>query len=542
MTTLQQECAGLQLPAFPQSRRVYREGAHDIRVPQREIALTDGSTLDVYDTSGAHGDNAQRVDLTAGLPRLREAWIAERHDTETVGSVMQHGGQFTHQPRKAQAGKRPTQRAYARQGIITPEMEFAALRESCDGHIVTPESVRAAVARGHAALPANINHPEAEPMLIGRDYLVKINANIGNSPVACSLAGELEKMLWSVHWGADTVMDLSTGPDISKTRFWLLRNCPTPVGTVPMYEALANAGSNPADLTWEIYRDTLIAQAEQGVDYFTIHAGLRRAHVPLAAQRTAGIVSRGGSIIANWCRQHGQESFLYTRFAEICEILAAYDVAVSLGDGMRPGCIADANDAAQFAELDTLGELTRIAREHDVQVIIEGPGHVPLHKIKENMDRQVAACDGAPFYTLGPLVTDIAPGYDHMTSMVGATLIGSLGCAMLCYVTPKEHLGFPNRDDVREGIVAYKIAAHAADLAKGHPGAQQRDDAMAKARYAFRWDDQIALGLDPQRAAAFHDQSLPEGTTRDEHFCAMCGKDFCAMRLSQDALGQGKQP
>jgi phosphomethylpyrimidine synthase len=468
---------------------------------------------------------------------MRAAWIEERGDTEPRGGKAAGGDSGAHVPRRATTGARPTQLAYAKRGIVTPEMEFAALRENVEGGETTPEAVRDAIACGHAALPANINHPESEPMLIGRAFSTKINANIGNSPHSASIRDELEKMRWALHWGADTVMDLSTGPDIAETRFQLIRHCPTPLGIVPIYEALARAGGEPAALTWEIYRETLIAQAEQGVDYVTIHAGLRQAHLPLAARRVAGIVSRGGAIMANWCRAHDRENFLFERFEEICEILATYDVTVSLGDGLRPGAIADANDAAQFAELETLGELAAIARGHDVQVIIEGPGHVPLHLIRENMERQERACAGAPFYTLGPLVTDIAPGHDHMTSMIGAALIGSYGCAMLCYVTPKEHLGFPNREDVREGIVAYRIAAHAADLAKGHPGAAARDHAMARARASFRWNDQIALGLDPPRAAAFHDDSLPEGTTRAEEYCAMCGKNFCAMRLSQAALG-----
>ncbi len=564
---------------FPGSRKIYVEGSRpDIRVPMREITLSDTHVGDgveknppvtVYDTSGPYTDPDCDIDIRKGLPPLREAWIEERSDTELLDGLSSEYGRrretddkldslrFEHRrtPRKAKSGANVTQMHYARQGIITPEMEFIAIRENMrleqaaellaeqhPGHDfgaaipkqITPEFVRSEVARGRAVIPANINHPELEPMIIGRNFLVKINANIGNSAVTSSIEEEVDKMTWSTRWGGDTVMDLSTGKNIHETREWILRNSPVPIGTVPIYQALEKVNGKSEDLTWEIFRDTLIEQAEQGVDYFTIHAGVRLAYVPLTAKRVTGIVSRGGSIMAKWCLAHHEESFLYTHFEEICEIMKAYDVSFSLGDGLRPGSIADANDEAQFAELETLGELTQIAWKHDVQTIIEGPGHIPMHMIKANMDKQLEACGEAPFYTLGPLTTDIAPGYDHITSGIGAAMIGWYGTAMLCYVTPKEHLGLPNRDDVKEGIITYKIAAHAADLAKGHPGAQIRDNAMSKARFEFRWEDQFNLGLDPDRARDYHDETLPKQAHKVAHFCSMCGPHFCSMKISQE--------
>ncbi len=512
---------------FPQSQRIYVSGKMypDIKVGMREIRLDDPKcpVLPVYDTSGPYGDPAKKIDLDKGIEKLRAPWIAERLQKD---------------------GRHKTQMEYAKEGIITREMEYVAIRENQKmdeifggtGMEITPEFVRSEVASGRAIIPSNVNHPECEPMIIGRHFLTKINSNIGNSAVASSIEKEVEKMVWSVHWGADTVMDLSTGKDIHATREWILRNSPVPIGTVPMYQALEKVNGVADDLTWEVFRDTLIEQAEQGVDYFTIHAGLLLKFVPLALKRTAGIVSRGGSIIARWCMTHNQESFLYTHFEEICDILAKYDVCVSLGDGLRPGAIADANDAAQFAELDTLGELTEIAWKKGVQVIIEGPGHVPMQKIRENMERQEEKCHQAPFYTLGPLTTDIAPGYDHITSAIGAAMIGWFGTAMLCYVTPKEHLGLPDRDDVREGVVTYKLAAHAADLAKGHFAAHFRDDALSRARFDFRWKDQFALSLDPERAMEFHDETLPGNGAKESHFCSMCGPKFCSMRISKDIL------
>ncbi|MFC0864544.1 phosphomethylpyrimidine synthase ThiC [Sphaerimonospora cavernae] len=491
----------------------------DLRVPMREVLLSNGERVRLYDTSGPYTDPAATTDLTRGLPRRREEWIRDRGDVAPSG------------PGRAMraTGAPVTQLAYARRGVITREMEFVATREG-----VSPESVRDAVAAGRAIIPANVNHPESEPMIIGRDFLVKINANIGNSAVSSSIEEEVEKMTWATRWGADTVMDLSTGRDIHTTREWIIRNSPVPVGTVPIYQALEKVGGVAADLSWEVYRDTLIEQCEQGVDYMTVHAGVRLAYVPLTARRKTGIVSRGGSIMAAWCLAHHRESFLYEHFADMCEIFAAYDVAFSLGDGLRPGSIADANDEAQFAELRTLGELTEIAREHEVQVMIEGPGHVPMHKIKENVDLQRELCDDAPFYTLGPLVTDIAPGYDHITSGIGAAMIGWYGTAMLCYVTPKEHLGLPNRDDVKTGVITYKIAAHAADLAKGHPLAQAWDDALSEARFEFRWEDQFDLSLDPDTARSFHDETLPAAPAKTAHFCSMCGPKFCSMKISHD--------
>ena len=533
---------------FPRSRRVYLPGSRaDLRVPVREIDLTArpgeraDSPVRLYDSSGAHGDAEAKIDLTHGLPKLRDAWIRERGDVEAYPgrtvSPADDGGRTRAtpdfpgrrvQPLRALPGHNVTQMHYARRGIVTPEMEFAALREGVD-----PEFVRSEIARGRAILPNNVNHPESEPMLIGRQFLVKINANIGNSAVSSSIDEEVEKLLWSIQWGSDTVMDLSTGANIHTTREWIIRNSPVPIGTVPIYQALEKVGGRAEELTPQIFFDTLIEQAEQGVDYFTIHAGVRLRYIPLTADRVTGIVSRGGSIMAKWCLAHHQESFLYTHFREICEIMKAYDVAFSLGDGLRPGSIADANDAAQFAELETLGELTKVAWEHDVQVMIEGPGHVPMHQIKENMDRQLEVCHEAPFYTLGPLTTDIAPGYDHITSAIGAAMIGSFGTAMLCYVTPKEHLGLPDRDDVRAGVIAYKIAAHAADLAKGHPGAQLRDDALSKARFEFRWEDQFNLALDPETARKYHDATLPAENAKTAHFCSMCGPKFCSMEITQ---------
>jgi phosphomethylpyrimidine synthase len=552
---------------YPNSQRIYVPGKlfTDVKVPMRSITVSvkggGHEHLATYDTSGPYTDPSRPIDITRGLPELRKAWIEGRKDTErTVRRPMPGDKTYpglVRMPRRAKAGHNVSQLHYARQGIITPEMEFVAIRENqlrealkssspagrdkrLSGHsfgaslpdMVTPEFVRDEIARGRAILPANINHPEIEPMIIGRNFLVKINANIGNSAVTSSIDEEVEKMMWSTYWGADTIMDLSTGNDIHATREWILRNCPVPVGTVPIYQALEKVNGKAEDLTWEIYRETLLEQAEQGVDYFTIHAGVRLAYVPLTAERMTGIVSRGGAIMAKWCLHHHKENFLYTHFEDICEIMKAYDISFSLGDGLRPGSIADANDEAQFAELRTLGELTHIAWKHDVQVMIEGPGHVPMHLIQENMQRQLESCQEAPFYTLGPLTTDIAPGYDHITSGIGAAMIGWFGCAMLCYVTPKEHLGLPNKDDVKAGIIAYKIAAHAADLAKGHPSARLRDDALSKARFEFRWDDQINLSLDPATARAFHDETLPAEGAKAAHFCSMCGPKFCSMELS----------
>jgi phosphomethylpyrimidine synthase len=527
------------------SHKVYVTGSRpDVRVPMRAIALSGGEPpLRLYDTSGPYTDTGAQVDIKQGLPPLRRPWILGRDNVEELIAPSSEyrrrreqdpalgGVRFAsvRRPLRARAGRRVTQMHYARRGEITPEMEFVGLRESVDA-----EFVRNEVARGRAIIPANVNHPESEPMIIGRNFLVKINANIGNSAVASSIEEEVEKMTWATRWGADTVMDLSTGKNIHETREWILRNAPVPIGTVPIYQALEKVQGKAEELTWEIYRDTLIEQAEQGVDYFTIHAGVLLRYIPLTARRVTGIVSRGGSIMAKWCLAHHQESFLYTRFREICEIMAAYDVAFSLGDGLRPGSTADANDEAQFAELDTLGELTRIAWEHDCQVMIEGPGHVPMHLIKENMERQLAICQEAPFYTLGPLTTDIAPGYDHITSAIGAAMIGWYGTAMLCYVTPKEHLGLPNRKDVKDGVIAYKIAAHAADLAKGHPRAREWDDALSKARFEFRWQDQFNLSLDPETAREYHDETLPAEGAKLAHFCSMCGPHFCSMKITQD--------
>ncbi len=538
---------------FPNSQKVYVPGSRpDLRVPMREITLTDTQTeagneanppLRVYDSSGPYSDPATPINLRKGLPAIRGAWIAERDDSEQLEAVSSTFGKarqldaetaemrFEHcrPPRRARAGCNVSQLHYARQGIITPEMEYIAIREQ-----VTPEFVRDEVAQGRAIIPANINHPEVEPMIIGRNFLVKVNANIGNSAVTSSIEEEVEKLTWAALWGADTVMDLSTGKHIHETREWIIRNSMLPIGTVPIYQALEKVGGSAEDLSWDLYRDTLIEQAEQGVDYFTIHAGVLLRYVPLTAKRVTGIVSRGGAIMAKWCLAHHQESFLYTHFEEICEIMKAYDISFSLGDGLRPGSIADANDAAQFSELETLGELTQIAWRHDVQTMIEGPGHVPMHLIKENMDKQLEVCAEAPFYTLGPLTTDIAPGYDHITSGIGAAMIGWYGCAMLCYVTPKEHLGLPGKQDVKDGLIAYKIAAHAADLAKGHPGAQLRDDALSKARFEFRWEEQFNLGLDPVTAREFHDETLPKQSGKVAHFCSMCGPKFCSMKISQE--------
>ena len=537
--------------AFPSSTRVYLTGARpDLRVPVREVTLSAAPQADVapeppvrlYDTRGPYGDPDLKLDLRQGLPPLRQPWILEREDVEETegrpagpedeGQRARAGEPFPgprRRPLRAKPGSNASQLHYARRGIVTPEMEFVALREN-----VEPEFVRREIAEGRAILPNNVNHPESEPMIIGRNFLVKINANIGNSAVSSSIEEEVEKLLWATHWGADTVMDLSTGSNIHSTREWILRNSPVPIGTVPIYQALEKVGGAPEELTPELFLDTLVEQAEQGVDYFTIHAGVLLRFIPLTAERVTGIVSRGGSIMAKWCLAHHRESFLYTHFEEICEIMKAYDVAFSLGDGLRPGSIADANDAAQFAELETLGELTKIAWEHDVQVMIEGPGHVPMHRIKENMERQLEVCHEAPFYTLGPLTTDIAPGYDHITSAIGAAMIGWFGTAMLCYVTPKEHLGLPNKDDVRAGVITYKIAAHAADLAKGHPGAQLRDDAVSRARFEFRWEDQFNLALDPDTARSFHDETLPAEAAKLAHFCSMCGPKFCSMKITQD--------
>ncbi len=526
---------------LPGSRKVYAAGPGGLRVPFREIELspTRGARgeveinrpLRVYDTSGPYTDAAAAIDLRQGLPEMRRPWILARAAYDETAPVRPGAPELalTRPRRVFRCRGNATQMHFARKGVVTPEMEFVALRES-----IPAEFVRDEVARGRAIIPANINHPESEPMAIGRNFLVKINANIGNSAVTSSIEEEVEKMTWAIRWGADTVMDLSTGRNIHETREWILRNSPVPIGTVPIYQALEKVDGKAEELTWEIYRDTLIEQAEQGVDYFTVHAGVRLAYIPLTARRVTGIVSRGGSILAKWCLAHHQESFLYTRFDEICEILAAYDVSFSLGDGLRPGSTADANDEAQFAELETLGELTRKAWAHDCQVMIEGPGHVPMHLIRENMERELAVCHEAPFYTLGPLVTDIAPGYDHITSAIGAAMIGWLGTAMLCYVTPKEHLGLPNKKDVKDGVIAYKIAAHAADLAKGHPGAREWDDALSKARFEFRWEDQFRLALDPETAREFHDETLPAEGAKLAHFCSMCGPHFCSMKITQD--------
>jgi len=566
---------------FPRSQKIYVQGSRpDIRVPMREISLdvtpTDfGGEINapvlVYDTSGPYTDPSVTIDVRKGLADVRSAWIDDRDDTELLDGLTSQFGQqrladaeltkmrFAHvrNPRRAKPGKNVSQMHYARQGIITPEMEFVAIRENLklqearaaglltEQHAgqsfgasipkeITAEFVRDEVARGRAIIPANINHTELEPMIIGRNFLVKINGNIGNSALGSSIEEEVAKLTWGIRWGSDTVMDLSTGKHIHETREWIIRNSPVPIGTVPIYQALEKVNGVAEDLTWELFRDTLIEQAEQGVDYFTIHAGVLLRYVPLTAKRVTGIVSRGGSIMAKWCLAHHQENFLYTHFEEICEIMKAYDVSFSLGDGLRPGSIADANDAAQFGELETLGQLTKIAWKHDVQCMIEGPGHVPMQMIKENMDKQLECCDEAPFYTLGPLTTDIAPGYDHITSGIGAAMIGWFGCAMLCYVTPKEHLGLPNKDDVKTGIITYKIAAHAADLAKGHPGAQIRDNALSKARFEFRWEDQFNLGLDPDTARAFHDETLPKDSAKVAHFCSMCGPKFCSMKITQE--------
>jgi phosphomethylpyrimidine synthase len=562
---------------LPASRKIYVQGSRpDIQVPMREIALSDTPTrtgleantaIQVYDTSGAYTDPSIQIDLQQGLPLVRDVWIEERKDTELLPHLSSSFGQarlkdirtasirFAHiaQPRRALATKNVTQMHYARQGIITPEMEYVAIRENqkqLEGidlrqhagenfgannlRSITPEFVRQEIAEGRAIIPSNINHPEAEPMIIGRNFLVKINANIGNSALGSSIEEEVSKMTWATRWGADTIMDLSTGQNIHETREWIIRNSPVPVGTVPIYQALEKVNGVAENLSWEIFKDTLIEQAEQGVDYFTIHAGVLLRYVPLTAERLTGIVSRGGSIMAQWCLSHHEENFLYTHFDEICEIMKAYDVCFSLGDGLRPGCIQDANDEAQFAELRTLGELTQRAWQHDVQVMIEGPGHVPMHMIKENMDLQLEVCKEAPFYTLGPLTTDIAPGYDHITSAIGAAMIGWYGTAMLCYVTPKEHLGLPNKKDVKDGIITYKIAAHAADLAKGHPSAQVRDNALSKARFEFRWEDQFNLSLDPDTARSMHDETMPKEAHKSAHFCSMCGPKFCSMKISQN--------
>jgi phosphomethylpyrimidine synthase len=567
------------LESFANSKKVYIQGSTpDIQVPFREISISDtpsefgaekNKPVLVYDTSGPYTDPKHEINIQNGLSALRTKWIEDRQDSEVLdGPSSDFGKQrktdpelekmrfnLLRKPRKAKPGKNVSQMHYAKKGIITPEMEFIAIRENqrreglsdaiqeqhkgenhgaeIPSHI-TPEFVRDEVAKGRAIIPANINHPETEPMIIGRNFLVKINANIGNSALGSSISEEVEKMVWGTRWGADNVMDLSTGKNIHETREWIIRNSPVPIGTVPIYQALEKVNGKAEDLTWEIFKDTLIEQAEQGVDYFTIHAGVRLAYIPMTAKRMTGIVSRGGSIMASWCLAHHKESFLYEHFEDICEILKAYDVSFSLGDGLRPGSIYDANDEAQFAELKTLGELTKIAWKHDVQVMIEGPGHVPMHLIKENMELQLEHCDEAPFYTLGPLTTDIAPGYDHITSGIGAAMIGWYGCAMLCYVTPKEHLGLPEKEDVRVGIITYKIAAHAADLGKGHPGAQIRDNALSKARFEFRWNDQFNLGLDPEKAKEFHDETLPQEGAKQAHFCSMCGPHFCSMKISQD--------
>ena len=522
-----------QIPRTPISgKKVYVRGEkHGIRVPMREIALASPEPpFRLYDTSGPYTDPDQELDIREGLPRLREGWIADRGDTVLLDDPAARFANLRAEvkPRKARPGVVVTQMHYARRGEITAEMEYVALREGC-----SPEKVRSEVARGRAIIPANINHPEQEPMIIGREFLVKVNSNIGNSAVTSSIEEEVEKMVWSTRWGGDTVMDLSTGENIHETREWIIRNSPVPIGTVPIYQALEKVDGKAEELNWELFRDTLIEQAEQGVDYFTIHAGMRLAYVPLTARRVTGIVSRGGSILAKWCLAHHQENFLYTRFAEICEIMAAYDVAFSLGDGLRPGSVADANDPAQFAELETLGELTKIAWDRDVQVMIEGPGHVTMDKIRENMDKELELCHEAPFYTLGPLTTDVAPGYDHVTSAIGAAQIGWYGTAMLCYVTPKEHLGLPNKQDVKDGLIVYRIAAHAADLAKGHPRAREWDDALSKARFEFRWEDQFNLSLDPETARAYHDETMPAEGAKVAHFCSMCGPKFCSMEITQ---------
>jgi len=567
------------IASFPNSKKIYVSGSRpDLRVAMREIYLADTLTntgteknpkLTIYDTSGPYTDPDVTIDIRKGLSPIRQNWILDRRDTEQIDDLSSEYGRkraqdpslenlrFEHKikPRKASPGKNVSQMFYARNGIITPEMEYVAIRENLRleeykeeiakqhpgqhwganlPNSITPEFVREEIARGRAIIPANINHPELEPMIIGRNFLVKINGNLGNSALSSSIEEEVDKMTWGIRWGSDTIMDLSTGKNIHETREWIIRNSPVPIGTVPIYQALEKVGGKAEELTWSMFRDTLIEQAEQGVDYFTIHAGVLLQHVPLTANRVTGIVSRGGSIMAKWCLAHHKQNFLYTNFEEICEIMKSYDVSFSLGDGLRPGSIADANDAAQFGELEALGELTKIAWKHDVQTMIEGPGHVPMHMIKENMDKQLKECDEAPFYTLGPLTTDIAPGYDHITSGIGAAMIGWYGCAMLCYVTPKEHLGLPNRDDVKEGIITYKIAAHAADLAKGHPGAQIRDNAMSKARFEFRWQDQFNIGLDPDRARAYHDETLPKEAHKVAHFCSMCGPNFCSMKITQD--------
>lgn len=575
---------------FPASKKIYVKGTlHDIQVAMREITLTpskamfsegefkkeENAPVTVYDTSGPYTDETIEIDVRKGLPKLRQQWILDRGDVEQLTSISSEYGlnrlndnsldylRFNHttQPLKAKTGQNVTQLHYAKKGIITPEMEYIAIRENqrreemieiAKQHpgesfgantpkgSITPEFVREEIAAGRAIIPSNINHQESEPMIIGRNFLVKINANIGNSAVSSSIEEEVEKAVWACRWGADTIMDLSTGKNIHETREWILRNSPVPIGTVPIYQALEKVNGKAEDLTWEIFRDTLIEQAEQGVDYFTIHAGVLLRYIPLTAKRVTGIVSRGGSIMAKWCLAHHKENFLYTHFEDICEIMKAYDVAFSLGDGLRPGSIADANDAAQFGELETLGELTKIAWKHDVQVMIEGPGHVPMHLIKENMDKQLRECHEAPFYTLGPLTTDIAPGYDHITSGIGAAMIGWFGCAMLCYVTPKEHLGLPNKKDVKDGVITYKLAAHAADLAKGHPGAQHRDNALSKARFEFRWEDQFNLSLDPDTAREYHDETLPSDNAKVAHFCSMCGPHFCSMKITQDVRDYAK--
>ncbi len=573
------------LHSFKNSKKIYVEGSHNIKVPFREISLSDTASqfgaeknnpVVVYDTSGPYTDPGYQIDIRNGLPALRSQWILDRANVEELDGPTSNFGKerqndpelekmrfnLKRKPLKAKSGQNVSQMHYAKKGIITPEMEYIAIRENQRREgisefiqtqhpgqsygasipkLITPEFVRDEVAKGRAIIPANINHPETEPMIIGRNFLVKINANIGNSALGSSISEEVEKMVWGTRWGADTVMDLSTGKNIHETREWIVRNSPVPIGTVPIYQALEKVDGKAEDLTWEIFKDTLIEQAEQGVDYFTIHAGVRLEYIPMTAKRMTGIVSRGGSIMAKWCLAHHKESFLYTHFEDICEIMKAYDVSFSLGDGLRPGSIYDANDEAQFAELKTLGELTKIAWKHDVQTMIEGPGHVPMHMIKENMDLQLEHCHEAPFYTLGPLTTDIAPGYDHITSGIGAAMIGWYGCAMLCYVTPKEHLGLPDKEDVREGIITYKIAAHAADLAKGHPGAQIRDNALSKARFEFRWEDQFNLSLDPEKAKEFHDETLPQEGAKQAHFCSMCGPHFCSMKITQDVREYAKE-
>ncbi len=573
---------------FPNSKKIYVQGAlhPQIKVAMREIALEDTTdsisgkkipnpSVTVYDTSGPYTDPSKKINVPNGIEPIREQWVLDRGDVEVLDRFSSkycnqrlHDSSLDHlrfnhlrKPKRAKLGKNVSQMHYAKQGIITPEMEYVAIRENqklqetkrlSKQHpgqnfganipdVITPEFVRDEIARGRAVIPSNINHPEAEPMILGRNFLVKINANIGNSATTSSIEEEVEKAVWACRWGADNIMDLSTGKNIHETREWIIRNAPVPIGTVPIYQALEKVDGKAENLTWEIFKDTLIEQAEQGVDYFTIHAGVRLAYVPMTAKRITGIVSRGGSIMAKWCLAHHKESFLYTHFEEICEIMKAYDVAFSLGDGLRPGCIADANDEAQFAELETLGELTKIAWKHDVQTFIEGPGHVPMHMIKANMDKQLEACGEAPFYTLGPLTTDIAPGYDHITSGIGAAMIGWYGTAMLCYVTPKEHLGLPNKEDVRVGVITYKLAAHAADLAKGHPGAQHRDDALSKARFEFRWEDQFNLALDPERAREYHDETLPAEGAKIAHFCSMCGPKFCSMKISQEVRAYAAQ-